>query len=224
MSEIKVNKISPATGTAITLGDSGDTFTVPSGATITNSGTATGFGGGGGYIFLNEEVVVGTPNAVTFDGDFTSDYDIYKIYGFFRTSANVALYARFRRSDADVTDSTYIWNNRNQYVNASSVMSDYIYGGYHNSFMNLSRIHGGTNDFAGDASVLELTIWHPLNTTNCKWLMSHSTANNGNTFNCTTSAIDKSAVSAISGITLYLASSATFSGDDKFQLYGIKNS
>jgi len=46
MSEIKVNKISPATGTAFTMGDSGDTFTVPSGATIVNSGTATGFGGG----------------------------------------------------------------------------------------------------------------------------------------------------------------------------------
>ncbi len=47
MSELKVNKISPATGTAFTLGDSGDTFTVPSGATIVNSGTATGFGGSG---------------------------------------------------------------------------------------------------------------------------------------------------------------------------------
>ena len=54
MSEIKTNKISPATGTAFTLGDSGDTFTVPSGgaltiasgATITNSGTASGLGGG----------------------------------------------------------------------------------------------------------------------------------------------------------------------------------
>jgi hypothetical protein len=46
MSELKVNKISPETGTAITLGDSGDTFTVPSGANIVNSGTATGFGGG----------------------------------------------------------------------------------------------------------------------------------------------------------------------------------
>jgi len=44
MSELKVNKISPATGTAFTLGDSGDTFTVPSGAIITNSGTANGFG------------------------------------------------------------------------------------------------------------------------------------------------------------------------------------
>ena len=48
MSEIKVNKISPraACGT-VTLGDSGDTFTIPSGATITNNGTANGFGATG---------------------------------------------------------------------------------------------------------------------------------------------------------------------------------
>ena len=44
MSEIKVDKISPRAGTDVTLGDSGDTFTIPSGATIANSGTATGFG------------------------------------------------------------------------------------------------------------------------------------------------------------------------------------
>ena len=66
-SEIKANKISPATGTAFTIGDSGDTFTLPSGATlsgagaitipsggsltidsgatITNNGTGSGFGG-----------------------------------------------------------------------------------------------------------------------------------------------------------------------------------
>jgi hypothetical protein len=63
MSELKVNKISPASGTETTLGDSSDDFllpsgveiiaqsgstiTVASGATITNSGTATGFGGAG---------------------------------------------------------------------------------------------------------------------------------------------------------------------------------
>jgi len=45
MSEVKVNKISPRTNCGtVTLGDSGDTFTIPSGATITNSGTASGFG------------------------------------------------------------------------------------------------------------------------------------------------------------------------------------
>jgi hypothetical protein len=48
MSEIKVNKISPrANCGTVTLGDSGDTFTIPAGATITNSGTATGFGATG---------------------------------------------------------------------------------------------------------------------------------------------------------------------------------
>tara|TARA_B100000131_G_scaffold122979_1_gene120111 strand:- start:1 stop:603 length:603 start_codon:yes stop_codon:yes gene_type:complete len=44
MSEIQANKLSPSSGTALQVGDSGDTITIPSGATITNSGTATGFG------------------------------------------------------------------------------------------------------------------------------------------------------------------------------------
>ena len=38
MSEVKVDKISPKTGTSMTVGDSGDTFTVPSGATLTVAG------------------------------------------------------------------------------------------------------------------------------------------------------------------------------------------
>ena len=45
MSEVKVNKISPRTNCGtVTLGDSGDTITVPAGVTITNNGTQTGFG------------------------------------------------------------------------------------------------------------------------------------------------------------------------------------
>jgi hypothetical protein len=44
MSELKVNKVTPRSGTTVTLGDSGDTITIPSGATLSNLGTATGFG------------------------------------------------------------------------------------------------------------------------------------------------------------------------------------
>ena len=44
MSELKVNKVSPRSGTGVQLGDSGDTITIPAGATITNNGTANGFG------------------------------------------------------------------------------------------------------------------------------------------------------------------------------------
>ena len=45
MSTLEVNKITPqGTGTTVTLGDSGDTFTIPSGVTLTNNGSANGFG------------------------------------------------------------------------------------------------------------------------------------------------------------------------------------
>jgi hypothetical protein len=48
MSEVKVNKISPRTNCGtVTLGDSGDTFTIPAGVSISNSGTASGFGSTG---------------------------------------------------------------------------------------------------------------------------------------------------------------------------------
>lgn len=46
MSTLEVNKITPQSGSTITLGNSGDTFTLPSGVTLTNNGIATGFGGG----------------------------------------------------------------------------------------------------------------------------------------------------------------------------------
>ena len=44
MGTLFVDKLDPQSGTALELGSSGDTITIPSGATITNSGTATGFG------------------------------------------------------------------------------------------------------------------------------------------------------------------------------------
>ena len=60
MSEVKVNKISPRTACGtVTLGDSGDTFTIPSGATITNSGTASGFGATGAVNWITTPKVTG---------------------------------------------------------------------------------------------------------------------------------------------------------------------
>ena len=44
MSTLEVNSIQPlSSGTTVTLGASGKTFNIPSGCTISNSGTATGF-------------------------------------------------------------------------------------------------------------------------------------------------------------------------------------
>jgi len=43
MGTLFVDKLDPQSGTSLELGSSGDTITIPSGATIANSGTATGF-------------------------------------------------------------------------------------------------------------------------------------------------------------------------------------
>ena len=69
MSEIKVNKISPRSGTTVTLGDSGDTFTIPSGATINNQGTATNFGATGSASWTTT-VKTGDFTAVAGEGYF----------------------------------------------------------------------------------------------------------------------------------------------------------
>ena len=59
MSLINVDKIAPSSGTGLTLGDSGDTFTIPSGATASIAGTAS-IGGtlsGAGAIDLSSATV-----------------------------------------------------------------------------------------------------------------------------------------------------------------------
>ena len=43
MATLFVDKIDPQSGTSLEIGSSGDTITIPSGATLTNNGTATGF-------------------------------------------------------------------------------------------------------------------------------------------------------------------------------------
>ena len=95
MSEIKVNKISPATGTAFTLGDSGDTFTVPSGATLANSGTATGFGGTWTLIDTGSWTGVST---VDLGADLTGDYSTHVIYldSYHSNSSSAQLYMKVK--------------------------------------------------------------------------------------------------------------------------------
>jgi len=72
MSEVKVNKISPRTACGTTtLGDSGDTFTIPAGVSITNNGTASGFGATGSASW-NTTVKTGDFTAVAGEGYFVN--------------------------------------------------------------------------------------------------------------------------------------------------------
>ena len=70
MSEIKVSKLTPRTNCGtVTLGDSGDTFTIPAGATINNQGTATNFGATGSASWTTT-VKTGDFTAVAGEGYF----------------------------------------------------------------------------------------------------------------------------------------------------------
>ena len=76
MSTLEVNSIQPlSSGTTVTLGASGKTLNIPSGCTISNSGTATGFGKIGQVVSTaasskttttsSSEVVAATSNSIT---------------------------------------------------------------------------------------------------------------------------------------------------------------
>jgi hypothetical protein len=70
MSKIEVDAIEPQSGTSLTLGASGDTITVPAGATITNSGTAAGFGATGAVSWNTTKITADPSPAVSGVGYF----------------------------------------------------------------------------------------------------------------------------------------------------------
>ena len=76
MGTIKTTNIEPiADNGTVTLGSSGDTFTFPAGVTITNSGTATGFGEANTPVFLasksdsNQSISHNTTTKITFNNE-----------------------------------------------------------------------------------------------------------------------------------------------------------
>ena len=108
MSELKVNKISPRSGTDVTLGDSGDTFTIPAGATLTNNGSASGFG-----ISWQSDIKTSAFTAVAGEG-----------YWINTTSAAVTVTLPASASVGDTiefTDYARTWNTNNLTLNTNSL-------------------------------------------------------------------------------------------------------
>tara|TARA_R100000455_G_C6191227_1_gene65388 strand:- start:36 stop:620 length:585 start_codon:yes stop_codon:yes gene_type:complete len=70
MSKIEVDQVDPQSGTTLTLGTSGDTVNIPSGVTITNNGTQTGFGRTGTVDWQTGSIKTATFTAVSGQGFF----------------------------------------------------------------------------------------------------------------------------------------------------------
>lgn len=118
MSQIEVDKIVPATGTNLTLGDSGDTFTIPSGVTLTNNGTASGFDG-----ITVADLWNMTSSFTGSDGDITANWSQtipYSNYGTLGTSMTES-------SGVFTFPSTGIWRVQHiTYVQMDSGVDDFI--------------------------------------------------------------------------------------------------
>ena len=100
MSKLEANQVDPATGTTLTLGTSGDTIAIPSGVTIANSGTATGFGGANtpafeAYLSANADISNSTETKINCNTevfDTASAYDNSSNYRFTVPSGQAGKY------------------------------------------------------------------------------------------------------------------------------------
>ena len=72
MSKIEVNTVEPQCGTTLTLGASGDTITFPSGTTVVNNGSQTGFGRTGTVDWQTGSIKTSTFTAANGEGYFAN--------------------------------------------------------------------------------------------------------------------------------------------------------
>ena len=83
MSKIFVDQVDPKTATTLTLGTSGDTVSIPSGVTIANAGTATGFGVSLANGADNRVVTSSSTTALNGEANLTFDGSTFTGYRYF---------------------------------------------------------------------------------------------------------------------------------------------
>jgi len=95
MGTLFVDKLDPQSGTSLEIGSSGDTITIPSGATITNNGTATGFGGTNtpafyAYLSSSQDISDSTNTKIEFDTELFDTDNTYDNSTNYRFTPGVA--------------------------------------------------------------------------------------------------------------------------------------
>jgi hypothetical protein len=143
-SEIKANKISPATGTAFTLGDSGDTFTVPSGTTLDIASGATLDTTGATVSGLTTGKVLQVVQAVKTDTFTTTSGTLVDVTGLSvaitpsSTSSKILVFAN-------------VWASANYYAGHIGLFRDSTELGLADAASNRPR---SLMDFVGDNTVM----------------------------------------------------------------------
>ena len=211
MSTLETNLIQPATGTDLTVGASGDTVTLGSGATQTG--------------FSNTVKLVDTSasdaSSVDVDGFFTSDYDTYILYlhGIYNeTTASNAIYARLKTGGSNITSSTYSEATKGRYAEAAGG-GDLHWDEFNTDRFRLTYNNGNTLATSG---FIQITFSNPLDTSTPKKITWIEAGNlNTTQFEFVAGGGLDSGTAALSGINIYGNSQNI--NIQKILLYGIRS-
>jgi hypothetical protein len=161
MGTIKTTNIEPiADNGTVTLGSSGDTFTIPSGVTMVNNGTQTGFGGANTPAFQailssNQSIAHNTTTTILFDSEvFDTDSAYDPATGKFQpqTAGKYYIYTILRNDGTG----TYEVNTRIT-KNGSDVVGDNVT----DNEGNASSVAFTTVDLNGSSDYVIVTIYQP---------------------------------------------------------------
>jgi hypothetical protein len=201
----------------ITIGASGDTINVPSGATFNVQGTAgTGFTDPG-LTHISSQTVSSGVSSVDFLSSFSSTYDNYILYysDLGVATDNVDLYMRCASSTGTISGSDYVWGISESRSN-NGPTGDYSTGAtqFHLTYTNLGNA-------ATESSGGEIIFFGTQDTTHHKMVKSiiNGMSNGSDADGARMSGSCKT-TSALVGFTIYASSGNIDSG--KFTLFGVK--
>jgi hypothetical protein len=164
-------------------------------------------------------------STIDFNGLFTSDYDVYKIFfhNVTHSSSSADMYFRFMQSGSAITSSSYYFHINQEGYNDGGINSAGVTGAFPSSTDTKIRMNGdGILNTGNYHAVGEVDIYNPLDATvykAVKGYVHHMTASkilHSNFFGRNTS------TSALSGVQFLPQSGNIASG--KYHLYGMKNS
>ena len=183
MSKLETNQVDPATGTTLTLGTSGDTIAIPSGVTIANSGTATGFAANTAeflaYISTSQTGIGdGSWTKVTFNAESYDPDGVYDNSSNYRFTAPSAgkymLYTNITPYDASTDIQEYnlaLYKNGSKLVNAAwqknsggrlknanlshSLVLNLASSDYIEVYVYVNTVDGGTSNIEASSGIIQ---------------------------------------------------------------------
>jgi len=178
MSKLEANQVDPATGTTLTLGTSGDTITIPSGVTFSNSGVMTGqnYPAFHAYLSSTQEPSNDTSTLVQFNTeslDTNNAYDNSSNYRFTpQTAGKYFVYAAInhnpsssnnlqqamvgiRKNGSDISRNFFAssTNPADELVVTTQMIVDLNGSSDYVDAVGLQAVSSGTNRFTGDSTL-----------------------------------------------------------------------